>query len=485
MNKTIKRIFSSYFRTTWILKSICVVIFWIFIAILASIEPLIFTEFIKKIEIYISTGTIDMNEIISLSLIWWVFAVVYIIGSYCFDYFFLAKTIIAHYHKNTLILVERISHMSYGNYLWRQIWSLYKVLDRGTESQLFFLYSTLLGVLRSFVSIIFISTILFIVDWRMAIATLILVPVAISIGYYIYAKLAETQKNLDLEYIKGFWILWNSLTNFWLTKTLHLEDAFYKKIKNVFDTAYTKQLKINRWWSIGHGYTAAIVIIARIIVIWVWLSLIVKGEIDFATLFLFFSYIGWIYFPIGFIFEQLRQFQKYLSAVEVMYDEVDAIEFENTNEWKNLTTVTWNIQFSNISFDYWDWNKILREVDFEIKPWQKIAFVGNTWAGKSTIVNLLLRFWDVTKWEILLDGVDITTLKKSSLRKHIWMVSQDNSLFNLSIEENLKLANPKATKSDIEAALKNAEAEFVYNLPNGIKTVIWERSHDEKSRESQ
>jgi len=60
--------------------------------------------------------------------------------------------------------------------------------------------------------------------------------------------------------------------------------------------------------------------------------LIVKGEIDFATLFLFFSYIGWIYFPIGFIFEQLRQFQKYLSAVEVMYDEVDAIEFENTNE---------------------------------------------------------------------------------------------------------------------------------------------------------
>jgi ABC-type multidrug transport system fused ATPase/permease subunit len=98
--------------------------------------------------------------------------------------------------------------------------------------------------------------------------------------------------------------------------------------------------------------------------------------------------------------------------------------------------------------------------------------VGNTGAGKSTIVNLLLRFWDIEDGSISIDGHDVRELKKSSLRSHIGVVSQDNSLFNLSIEENLRFANPKATKKDIEAALKAAEAEFVFELKDGIKTVI-------------
>jgi ABC-type multidrug transport system fused ATPase/permease subunit len=87
-------------------------------------------------------------------------------------------------------------------------------------------------------------------------------------------------------------------------------------------------------------------------------------------------------------------------------------------------------------------------------------------------VNLLLRFWDIEAGNIKLEGTDIRELKKSSLRSHIGVVSQDNSLFNLSIEENLKFANPKATKKDIEQALKDAEAGFVFDLKDGIKTVI-------------
>ena len=91
------------------------------------------------------------------------------------------------------------------------------------------------------------------------------------------------------------------------------------------------------------------------------------------------------------------------------------------------------------------------------------------------MVNLLLRFWDIDEGAIFLDGEDIRNIKKSSLRSHIGVVSQDNSLFNLSIEENLKFANPKATKKDIKQALINAEASFVFDLPKGIQTVIGER----------
>jgi len=475
MRSIVTKILWSYIKSTWKLKFILVILFGILLAILGAIEPLIHTEFIRVIESYISNWVIDKDYLIYLSIVWWLFTVAFITLAYCFDYFFLAKTIIQNYHDQSLYYAERISKMTFWHYLSKQVWSLYKILDRGTENQLFFLYSLLLWVLRSISQIIFITIILFVIDWRMAIATLILVPVAIGIWAFIYKKVSPTQKKLDEEYIKWFWILWNGLSNFWLTKILNLENIFYKKMKNIFDASFKKQLRVNMWWSLWHGYTAAVVIIARIIVISTWFYLITLWKIDFATLFLFFSYIGWIYFPLSFIFDQLRQFQKYLTAVEIMHNEFDNLEYENIDSWKKLKKPQWNISFKNVSFWYTSEKKILKNINLDIKSGQKIALVWNTGAGKSTIVNLLLRFWDIEEGSIMIDGQDIRDIKKSSLRSHIWVVSQDNSLFNLSIEENLKFANPKATKKDIVQALRSAEAGFVFDLKDGIKTIIWER----------
>lgn len=101
--------------------------------------------------------------------------------------------------------------------------------------------------------------------------------------------------------------------------------------------------------------------------------------------------------------------------------------------------------------------------------------MGNTGAGKSTIVNLLFRFWEPNSGKILLDGQDISTLKKSDLRAHIGMVSQDNSLFNLSIRENLLFAKPDATEEELKIALEKSSANFVFSLENGLETVIGER----------
>lgn len=101
--------------------------------------------------------------------------------------------------------------------------------------------------------------------------------------------------------------------------------------------------------------------------------------------------------------------------------------------------------------------------------------MGNTGAGKSTIVNLLFRFYEPNSGNIFLDNEKISDLKKKSLRSHIGMVSQDNSLFNLTIRENLLFARPDATDEEVKTALKNASAEFVYKLENGLDTKIGER----------
>ena len=472
---TIQKIFQSYRESTGNLKFYSLLLFAIFLAIFWSIEPLIFTEIIKKIESFISTWELQIEEIIKISIFWWIFTWIYIVLAYCFDYFFLAKTIIKNYHDQSLFYADKIMQMSYGNYLWRKVWAIYKILDRWTENQLFFLYGTLLWVLRSLVSIIFISIILIVLDWRMALVTLCLVPIAVISGAYIYRKVGPSQKLQDEVYAEWFSIIWNGLSNFWLTKILWLERNFYFKMKEIFDSSFPRQLRIQKWWSIGHWYIVAIVMISRIIVISAGLYFITLWEISFSTLFLFFSYIGWIYFPLWFLFDQLRQFQKYLTAVELMHDQFDDIEYENTNAWNKLSNTQWLIEFKSVHFWYSAEKKILSNINLQAKPGQKIALVWNTGAGKSTIVNLLLRFWDISDWEILLDGININTIQRSSLRSHIGVVSQDNSLFNLSIEENLKFANPKATQDDLEDALKKAEAHFVFDLPQWLQTVIWER----------
>ncbi len=173
--------------------------------------------------------------------------------------------------------------------------------------------------------------------------------------------------------------------------------------------------------------------------------------------------------------DKSEQVMKNLTAVEKMYDEIYNIDTEDINTWKKIKAPKWNIAFENVSFGYLKNKKVLDNISLEINSGQKIALVGNTGAGKSTIVNLIFRLWDIDNGSISLDGVDIRDIAKSSLRNNIGLVAQDNSLFNMSIKENLKFAKPRATKKDIETALRKAQAEFVFDLEHGIDTVIGER----------
>ena len=159
-----------------------------------------------------------------------------------------------------------------------------------------------------------------------------------------------------------------------------------------------------------------------------------------------------------------------------MYDEFDKMELEDLSDTgKKIKNVKWFIEVNNLKFSYNNSSSVLNWIDFSIKPWEKVAFVWTTWAWKSTIVNLLLRLWERDSGNISLDWNDISDINKKSLRRAIWLVSQDSSLFNMSIKENLLFANSKATKKQISEALKNAKADFVFDLENWIDTIIWER----------
>lgn len=476
MQKTIKKILWSYIKTVWKKKLFLIIFFGIFSSFISVIEPLIFIQIIKKIEEFQKTWFFDYKTVVLIMIFWWFFILFTLFINFINDYYFIGKTTVKNYIDEWNKYTKKIINMNYSDFLWKKQWSLYKIFDRGTEQQCQFLIFLLQDVLKSLSGILIIIIILFYIDWRMALVTISLVPVMFFIGIFFIKKVSPHQKKINDKWDSIFANIGNILSSFALTKTLTLEKQYRKKIWKTFSKLYEKQININKYWTISNIYTWTIVMISRILVIWFWIFFIIDGSLSFAYLFLFFSYIGWIYFPLWFLFSKLKNLNEQITAVEKLHKEFDTLDLEDINIGKNIYKIKWNIEFKNVIFSYnKKWKKILNNISFSVKNWEKIAFVWNTWAGKSTIINLILRFWNIEKGEILLDWENISLFNKKSVRENIGFVSQDISLFNDSIRNNLLFAKPDATDIEIKNAINKSESQFVFELKKWLDTVVGER----------
>ena len=151
----------------------------------------------------------------------------------------------------------------------------------------------------------------------------------------------------------------------------------------------------------------------------------------------------------------------------------DIVEKANPVSAKNLKG---EIEFNNVSFGYTPSNRVLKNLTFKVPPGRKVAIIGTTGSGKSTIINLIPRFYDVSDGSIRIDGIDLRNYKIAELRGNIAIVSQDTFLFNKTIKENIIYGKEDATMEEVIEAAKNANIhDFVINLPDGYQTVVGER----------
>ncbi|AXI08811.1 multidrug ABC transporter ATP-binding protein [Oceanobacillus zhaokaii] len=174
--------------------------------------------------------------------------------------------------------------------------------------------------------------------------------------------------------------------------------------------------------------------------------------------------------------ELSNQFNLLLSAVagaERVFNVMDeTLEEEDEQDALKITSTVGHIIFDNVSFAY-EATPILKNISFEAKPGEKIAFVGHTGAGKTTIINLISRFYNYDDGSITLGGNELIKIKRTSLRKHMAFVLQDSFLFQGTIRENIRYGRLDATDSDVEQAAMDANAhEFIKQLPNGYETIL-------------
>ncbi len=256
-----------------------------------------------------------------------------------------------------------------------------------------------------------------------------------------------------------------------------LQEDIYSKfeiqIRQLFDL--TMSLTKRSGWLSPIMYFIASIGVAIVMV--VGNHLIITGEMSTGSLASFITSLLLLYKPIKTLGGTLTNMQTIFVSMNRVFELFDLqpkiIDKENAKELKKVEN---NITFENVCFEYEENKPVLKNISFEVKKGEILALVGNSGGGKSTIVNLIPRFYDIKSGSIKIDGKDIRDYTLTSLRKHISEVFQDNFLFSGTIRDNILMGKKDATDEEIKKAVQAAHLdEFIETLENGIDTIIGER----------
>lgn len=196
-------------------------------------------------------------------------------------------------------------------------------------------------------------------------------------------------------------------------------------------------------------------------------------NITIGILFTFILYMRNFTRPINEILNLFNTVQSALAGAERVFEVMDEPKEEDKNNAKDISHIKGEVELKNVDFSYIEGKQILKNVNLNAKRGQTIAIVGPTGSGKTTIVNLLTKFYDVDRGEILIDGENIDNIKRTSMRRSVAMVLQDTYLFSESVRENIRYGRLTATDKEVEEAAKLANAHmFITQLPQGYDTVL-------------
>ena len=297
----------------------------------------------------------------------------------------------------------------------------------------------------------------------------------ISSKYFPVIK--NTQKEIKKESDKLIKRATENLTGIREIKALGIKNNMINLINNDIDNYCNKSLKINRYESVYNGLNNIVYYVLQFIILLTCGYLFIKGHIVYSVLMMVHTYI----WRIDEVAETLSSFGVNYNKVKVSLSRID--EVVNNKIFKdeiygdiNLNNPKGNVTCKNVSFKYTKKeNLTLDNLSLNIKTNQKTAIVGRSGNGKTTIFNLLLRYFDVTNGEVLIDGVDIKDLTEESLRKTISCVRQNPFLFNMSIFENFKIVKPDITLKEVKEVCKRAYIdEYIESLPKKYNTIIGE-----------
>ena len=321
------------------------------------------------------------------------------------------------------------------------------------------------------------SAVLLVLDWRLALVVLIPVPIiAVGLRQFnrysrpIYRRVRDRLGDISAR-------LQDDLAGIRVVQAFGQEDAELERFRTVSEKYYHERVRAIRAWSTFFPAMYFVSAVGGVLVLGFGARMVVGGQISLGTLVAFLAYIASFYDPLRRLTEVDNTFQQAIAAGERIFELLDEEpDVQDAPDAIELAGVKGDVVFDDVHFGYGDGDEVLHDIEFHMAPGQVIALVGPSGAGKTSIANLLCRFYDPAHGRILVDGHDLCQVKLESLRRHVAVVLQDTFLFNATVRENLLYGKPDAGDEEIIAAAQAAYAhEFITQMPSGYDTEIGER----------
>ncbi|MBM7707419.1 subfamily B ATP-binding cassette protein MsbA [Chryseomicrobium aureum] len=313
---------------------------------------------------------------------------------------------------------------------------------------------------------------------KLTLVTLIAFPFyAFSVKYF-FGRLRDLtrQRSQALAGVQSY--LHERVQGMSVIKTFTLEQHEQRNFDEANGEFLDKAMDQTKWNAKAFAVVNTITDVAPLLVIAYAGYEAITGDLSVGTMAAFVAYIERLYSPLRRLVNSSTTLTQSIASMDRMFELMDeGYEVQDRPGAKTLDKANGELSFQNVYFQYEEeGTPVLRGINFTIHPGETVAFVGMSGGGKSTIISLLPRFYDVTDGAIRLDGTDIRDVTIESLRKQIGLVLQDSLLFSDSIKMNIAMGNPKATDEEIIAAAKAANAhDFIMGLPNGYDTTVGER----------
>jgi ABC-type multidrug transport system fused ATPase/permease subunit len=351
-----------------------------------------------------------------------------------------------------------------------------KIIDRASEAVWEFWDSGFIHIIPQFlITLILIIWGLFI-DVRMTLISLILLPFSIFWVWYIGSSAHENQRNANKYWDALHNRIVDAFTNLKIVRIFAREQHETEIIDHKLKFARDYQHKIRKTWLVFYGMGWFITTLWQAITLSGGIYFLMRGQISFWTLFFFIGFTDRIYGPIFTIFQKLQEAFILIAKYEKMQD-LFGVKPETDNGKKICMWIQKSLDFNNVSFAYPETKRIVLDwITLTINKWEKIALIWHTWSGKSTIVQILMRFYDHTQGSIEIDGESINNFTLESYRQKFASVFQDTTLFNESIRHNLEYVKDEVSEKELKKACKEANIlDFIESLPDQWDTLVWER----------
>ncbi|CDR24114.1 SAV1866 family putative multidrug efflux ABC transporter [Staphylococcus argenteus] len=375
-------------------------------------------------------------------------------------------------------LYDHLQALSARFYANNQVGQVISRVINDVEQTKDFILTGLMNIWLDCITIIIALSIMFFLDVKLTIAALIIFPFYILTVYVFFGRLRKLtrKRSQALAEVQGF--LHERVQGISVVKSFAIEDNEAKNFDKKNTNFLTRALQHTRWNAYSFAAINTVTDIGPIIVIGVGAYLAVSGSITVGTLAAFVGYLELLFGPLRRLVASFTTLTQSFASMDRVFQLIDEdYDIKNSIGAQPIEIKQGRIDIDHVSFQYNDNEApILKDINLSIEKGETVAFVGMSGGGKSTLINLIPRFYDVTSGQILIDGHNIKDFLTGSLRNQIGLVQQDNILFSDTVKENILLGRPTATDAEVVEAAKMANAhDFIMNLPNGYDTEVGER----------